>query len=70
MPPLQSAYRCHHSTEIAVTKVLSDILDATDDRKVTLLGLLDLSTALDTVDHSILLQRLRISFGVDDIGPF
>jgi hypothetical protein len=65
MPPLQSAYRCHHSTETAVLKVLSDILDAADLSKVTLLGLLDLSAAFDTVDHGILLQRLRTSFGID-----
>jgi len=46
-------------------KVLSDILEAADARKVTLLGLLDLSAAFDTVDHTILLQRLKTSFGVD-----
>ena len=51
MPPLQSAYRRHHSTETALMKVLSDIYDAVDSRKVTLLGLLDLSAAFDTVDH-------------------
>ena len=45
-------------------KVLSDILDATDCRQVTLLGLLDLSAAFDTVDHNILLQRLGTSFGL------
>ena len=65
MPPLQSAYRCHHSTETAVMKVLSDILDAMDARKVSLLGLLDLSAAFDTVDHGILLRRLQTSFGID-----
>ena len=44
-------------------KVLSDILDAADCRQLTLLGLLDLSAAFDTVDHNILLQRLGTSFG-------
>ena len=48
-------------------KVLSDILDAADCRQVTLLGLLDLSAAFDTVDYNILLQRLGTSFGLG--GP-
>ena len=51
---VQSAYRKHHSTETAVLKVLSDIYSATDAGKVTLMGLLDLSAAFDTVDHCIL----------------
>jgi len=65
MPSVQSAYRQGHSTETAVPKVISDIIDAADTQKVTLLGLLDMSAAFDTVDHKILLERLEVvSFGV------
>ena len=39
-------------------KIASDIFDAADAEKVTVFSLLDLSAAFDTIDHSILLQRL------------
>jgi len=45
-------------------KVPSDAYVAADAGRVTLLGLLDLSAAFDTVDHKILTERLRRSFGV------
>ena len=64
MPPLQSAYRAGHSTETALIKVISDIIDAADGQQVTFLGLLDMSAAFDTVDHDILLHRLETSYGV------
>ena len=41
LPTHQSAYRRHHSTKTAVTKVYSDILGAADDDKLSLLILLD-----------------------------
>ena len=64
LPEMQSAYRRGHSTETALLCVISDILRAADAGHVTLLGLLDLSAAFDTVDHDILLSRLRTAYGI------
>ena len=67
LPPLQSAFRVNHSTEIATLKIASDILDSADTGHVTILALLDLSAAFDTVDHDILLQRLACTYGIGGI---
>ena len=63
---LQSAFERHHSTESALLKVKNDILLNMDAQKVTLLVLLDLNAAFDTVRHDILLDRLRSRLGVTD----
>ena len=55
----QSAYRKRHSTDTALTRVQNDILRAMNDSKATVLVLLDLSAAFDTVDHNFLLERLK-----------
>ena len=64
LPELQSAYRARHSTETAVLKVMMDILRAVDAGDLAALALLDLSAAFDTVDHTTLLCRLDISYGI------
>ena len=64
LPDNQSAYRHCHSTETALLKVTSDALMAADQGKLTLLGLLDLNSAFDCVDHPIFIQRLKVSFGI------
>ena len=58
-PELQSAYRQYHSTETALLKVKNDLLVVMDKGQVTGLFLLELRSAFDTVDHEILLERLR-----------
>ncbi|KAL8610879.1 hypothetical protein ACOMHN_056734 [Nucella lapillus] len=64
--PYQSAYRHGHSTETALLKVVSDLLLSLDEGKVSVLALLDLSAAFDTIDHLILLSHLEHVFGVSD----
>ena len=61
----QSAYKVFHSSETAPVKVHNDILRAVDNNDSVVLLLLDLSAAFDTVDHSILLSRLALRFGVN-----
>ena len=59
LPTKQSIYRKFHSTETALLDILSDVHTAADAGQVTLLGLLDQSSAFDVIDHCILIDRLH-----------
>jgi len=52
---------------MAVLKVITDVLRAADWGEVSLLRMLDLSDAFDTV-HGILIERLQQSFGVQGLA--
>jgi len=60
----QSGFRMNHSTEPAHLKILNDTRCNLDHHKLTILVLLDLTAAFDTVDHHILLNRLRNLVGL------
>ena len=59
IPALQSAYRRKHSTKTALLKICNEALMAADNGMVTLVVLLDYSSAFDTTDHSIMLDILK-----------
>ena len=67
---LQSAYKQFHSTETALVKVFNDIVLDVDRNRTVILLLLDLhvSAAFNTVDHTILIERLANRFGLCDLA--
>ena len=57
--PEQSAYKKHHSTETILVKVTNDLLCAFDSKSATVLLMLDLSAAFDTVSQRLLIKILH-----------
>ena len=66
--PFQSAYLSYFSIESALPLALDNIFHAIDTGSFTVLILLNLSAAFDTIEHSILINRLQNSFGITSLA--
>ena len=61
---MQSAYKQFHSTETALIRVQNDIIVNMDKKRGVIIVNLDLSTAFDTSDHTMLLNVLQHRLGI------
>ena len=59
----QLAYRPGHSTETTLLKVVNDLFLSLNKGSISVLALLDFSSAFDTIDHLIHVHRLHTDFG-------
>ena len=62
----QYGFRQKHSTKLAALELTDHVTDFLDSGKLPISLFLDLSKAFDTLDHSILLHKLKY-YGVDSI---
>ena len=63
----QFGFRKNHSTETAIIDLVAKLTDAIDKNKFTAGIFLDLSKAFDTVNHSIIIAKLR-HYGIRGIA--
>ena len=59
LPDFQSKYRSYYSIETSLKEMVNDILWGMQEQEITMVIILDLSTAFDTVDHDVLLVILE-----------
>ena len=55
----QSGFRANHSTDTCLSRLADMILNVVDDGKHTGMNLIDLQKAFDTLDHTILLEKMK-----------
>ena len=64
----QYGYKQNHSTELLLTWVSNNLFEACDKNLASVVLLLDLSAAFDTVDHEKLLNNLEVEIGITGIA--
>ncbi len=64
----QYGFRPGHSTEHAALELVDKISSQMENNETPINIFLDLSKAFDTIDHNILLDKLKKYYGLDDIA--
>ena len=64
----QSAYRPGFSTETALLHIFNNLSDICGKGNCAVMLGLDLSAAFDTINHQLLLERLKSDFGIDGLA--
>ena len=64
MSTTQSGYKKHHSCETALVKLVYDTQLEIEKNNLCMILMLDQSAAFDTVDLSILLDKLEKYYGI------
>jgi hypothetical protein len=67
MDPHQSAYKKGHSCETVIVSVLNDVYAASDKSEISISALLDMSAAFDTIDHAMMIEKLKCLGFTDDV---
>ena len=57
--PNQYGFRPKHSTEYAALELIDRIINKMDLNEIPIYIFLDLSNAFDTIDHTIVLHKLK-----------
>ena len=68
LPDYQSAYRENRSCETVLLKLTNNSLWSMERKNITVLIVLNLSAAFNTVHHSVLLTTLQANFGIHGIA--
>ena len=59
---------CGNSMETALVRVCNDLLLTIDRGLEAIVVLLDYSSAFNTINHKVALERLKHSYGIDDLA--
>ena len=63
----QYGFRAKHSTIQAITEMYTDIIESFDNKSMTIATFLDLSKAFDTIDHNIIINKLK-TYGIRGVA--